>query len=271
MKKLLTVALCACALVLGGCGQSGENTATTAAQKATEAKTQPQSTAPTETQTSEFYDESAFSDDENGFKSYSNATTESLAGIDVSSYSGEIDWEKVAAGGVKFAIVRVGGRGYGDEGTIYADDNLYYNIEQAQANGIMVGAYFYSQAVNTAEAEEEADFVISHIAEHNVTLPVAYDFEHIEGDTARTDNVTDKQAAQNADAFCKKLEASGFDAVVYHEYGENTSASHREWVAEYEKTPKLSRNVLMWQYSKDGKIDGIEGSVDLNIMFAEKE
>ena len=75
-------------------------------------------------------------------------------GIDVSKWQGKIDWQKVKESGIDFAFIRIGYRG--ENGTIYKDDNADYNIQQAQKAGVLVGVYFFSTAVSTAEAVEEA-------------------------------------------------------------------------------------------------------------------
>src|SRR5699024_10561674 len=91
-------------------------------------------------------------------------------GIDVSSHQGEIDWQQVAASGVEFALIRLGFRGYGQEGTINLDQYFVQNITGAKAAGLKVGVYFFSQAVNETEAVEEAEFVLDNLAQVGVAL-----------------------------------------------------------------------------------------------------
>ena len=85
-----------------------------------------------------------------------NGALSSMVGIDVSHHNGKIDWAAVRAAGVDFAIIRVGFRGYGDNGTLKLDSRFNENVEGALNNGIQVGVYFYSQAVTVYEAVEEA-------------------------------------------------------------------------------------------------------------------
>ena len=85
------------------------------------------------------------------------AETEKITiGIDVARYQGTIDWAQVAASGIEFVMVRVG---YRTDSTreICADTNARFNMQEAQKNGIKVGAYFFSTATSTQEALEEAD------------------------------------------------------------------------------------------------------------------
>lgn len=111
-------------------------------------------------------------------------------GVDVSRHQGWIDWEKVKAAGYEFAIIRVGYRGYGEEGLVCLDEQFDTNIQNAQAAGLDVGVYFFAQAINEEEAKEEAKFVLEHIAGYELQLPVVYDPESILGDEARTDDVS---------------------------------------------------------------------------------
>lgn len=102
-------------------------------------------------------------------------------GIDVSKYNGDINWDKVKKDGVDFVIVRVGYRGYGKSGTLCTDPNYKANIEGALAAGIKVGVYYFTEALTTDEAREEAEFCISKIKDYNITLPVAIDYEYPTG------------------------------------------------------------------------------------------
>ena len=111
--------------------------------------------------------------------------TISRKGIDVSKYQGEINWEQVAGDGVEYAVIRLGIRGY-SEGTLVLDENYEANMQGAAANGIDVGAYFFTQATSEAEALEEAQFVIENLAPYHVNFPVVLDVEAVGSGNART-------------------------------------------------------------------------------------
>ena len=113
---------------------------------------------------------------------------ESELGIDVSSFQGAIDWGQVRDAGVKFVMIRVGGRGYGQEGTLYADARAAENYAGAKAAGLRVGAYFFSQAICVEEAQEEAAYVLELIRDWTLDMPVVYDWEYL-NEEARTANV----------------------------------------------------------------------------------
>lgn len=219
--------------------------------------------------------------DNNGFTADSNlkyynenGKAASSEGIDVSSYSGNIDWKKVKESGIDFAMIRVGGRGYGEKGEMYTDERALEYINGAKAEGIKVGAYFFSQAVSTEEAIEEADYVKTVLGDIKLDYPVAYDWEIIKDDDARTDSVSASQATECARAFCDRVKELGYTPILYSpsrelyfKYDLSRLADIGIWYCEYANVPTFYYEFSMWQYSATGTIDGIEGAVDLNICF----
>lgn len=219
--------------------------------------------------------------DNNGFtadsnlKYYSeNGKSASTEGIDVSSYSGDIDWKKVRESGIDFAMIRVGGRGYGENGEMYTDERALEYINGAKAEGIKVGAYFFSQAISTEEAIEEADYVKTVLGDIKLDYPVAYDWEIIKDDDARTDNVSANQATECARAFCDRVKELGYTPILYSpsrelyfKYDLSRLADIDIWYCEYANVPTFYYEFSMWQYSATGTIDGIDGAVDLNVCF----
>ena len=108
------------------------------------------------------YDKKAFVHNGSGM-SYGGEDYNYRLGIDVSHYQGEIDWEKVKASGIEFVFIRLGYRGYGEEGVLKEDTNFEKNIQGARSAGLDVGVYFFAQAVNEKEAIEEAQFVLDSL------------------------------------------------------------------------------------------------------------
>ena len=100
----------------------------------------------------------------------------SAVGIDVSYHQGDIEWQKVADDGIDFAILRLGYRGY-ESNLIKEDERFDEYLNGAENAGLDVGVYFYSHAKSTAEATEEADFVISRLEGKDITYPVVFDWE----------------------------------------------------------------------------------------------
>lgn len=213
--------------------------------------------------------------DDGTFKYYSeNGKAASLEGIDVSSYSGSIDWNRVKDSGVDFVMVRLGGRGYGDDGALYQDDRAAEYIQGAQAAGIKAGGYFFSQAITEEEAAQEADKVKEILGEIQPDFPIAYDLETIKDDTARTDNLSAAQATACANAFCRQIAGHGYTPMIYadapalnEKYDTAKLAEYTLWYCEYADRPVCDTPFSMWQYSKTGHVDGVEGTVDLNICF----
>ena len=190
------------------------------------------------------YDKALFVKNENKI-SYEDKKYTSRLGVDVSVFQGDIDWEQVKAAGYEFVILRIGYRGYGEEGTLNADEKFEQNMENARKAGIDVGVYFFSQAVNEEEAKEEADFVLEHLKGQELQMPVVYDPEHILEDEARTDGVTGEQFTQNAKVFCKEIEEAGYDAMIYsnmlweaYELDLEKLLDYPVWYADYEELPQ---------------------------------
>lgn len=221
-------------------------------------------------------DNSCFTSDDT-FKYYSqNGKPASLEGVDVSSYSGEIDWQSVKNSGVDFAMIRIGGRGYGDDGALYADDKAIENITNAKNAGIKVGVYFFSQAITTQEAIDEADYVKKLLGDIKLDFPVAYDWEIIKDDDARTDSVSAAQATECAKAFCERVRQSGYTPMLYSpsqelyfKYDLSRLSDIDIWYCEYSDVPTFYYEFSMWQYSSTATVSGIEGDVDLNICFTD--
>lgn len=209
------------------------------------------------------------------FKYYSeNGKAASLEGIDISSYSGDINWEKVKNSGVDFVIIRIGGRGYGKEGALYTDDKALEYIEGAHNAGLKVGGYFFSQAINAEEAVEEADYVKSILGDIKLEFPVAYDWEIIKDEDARTDNVSAAEATNCARAFCDRIIEHGYKTMLYSpsrelyfKYDLSRLADIDIWYCEYSDVPTFYYQFSMWQYSSTGRVDGIDADVDMNICF----
>lgn len=192
-------------------------------------------------------------------------------GIDVSKWNGVIDWKKVADSGVEFAMIRTGYRG-NTYGNIVADPYFEQNIKGALANGIEVGVYFYSQAVNEEEARQEAAWVCKLISDYNITYPVAYDLEEV--GTNRIKNVSYSQLNKNARAFLDYVNAKGYTGSMYgcKSYLETVwnmslfSDCH-VWLAHYTSKTTYTGRYDMWQYTESGKVNGISTSVDLNYAY----
>ena len=213
--------------------------------------------------------------DRSGCTTYTGSDYQVLRGIDVSEHQHEIDWAQVAASGVDYAYVRLGYRGY-TEGGLFEDPYFRANVEGALANGLQVSVYFFSQAISVQEAIEEAKYVLARIRDYNITLPVVYDWEKINGETAaRTDNLDFSILNDCAVAFCDTMKNAGYAPAIYFNrhlgyYGYDLSrmTDYDFWFALPESSfPNFYYAVDMWQYSFTEQVPGIAEPTDMNLMF----
>lgn len=192
-------------------------------------------------------------------------------GIDVSKYQGNIDWGAVAASGINFAIIRVGYRGSAS-GALVQDPYFKKNISGATKAGIKVGLYFFTQAVNEAEAVEEASMAMSLASGYKVTYPIFIDTES--ASNGRANGLSKSARTAVVKAFCQTVRNGGYKAGVYASkswYANQLNASALNgyciWVAQYNSSCTYSGKYDMWQYSSKGSVSGIKGNVDMNISY----
>lgn len=215
--------------------------------------------------------------DDNGIPAYyEDGKKISHLGIDLSEYQGDIDYEAVKNAGVEFVMLRIGGQFYGDKGGLYEDGSFDTNYEKAKAAGLKVGAYFFSQAISAEDAAKEANFTIEKLGDRSLDYPIGFDWENIQEEEARTDNITGDQLTDIAESFCDTVTNAGYKAIVYSNtsqmlimYDFETMKDYDFWLADYREFPTMYYKFDMWQYTKEGKIDGVEGTVDMNISFTD--
>lgn len=193
-------------------------------------------------------------------------------GIDVSSYQGNINWAAVRASGIDFAMIRCGFRGYGT-GEIKEDACFKQNVNGATANGVKVGIYFYSAAINEQEALQEASWVVQKIATYRITYPVVFDFEEI--NKHRCAGVDGAQAARNALTFLNYIQSNGYEPMIYANKSDiakmnRGNFSCKFWLAHYTtggQPTDYTGSHHMWQYTSEGSVPGISGRVDMNVAY----
>ena len=193
-------------------------------------------------------------------------------GIDVSKWNKDIDWEKVKAAGVDFAIIRCAYRG-SSTGALVEDPYFKKNIEGATKAGIQVGVYFFTQAVNVTEAMEEASIAVSLVKDYPLAYPIFIDTEGA-GANARAANLDVETRTDVCRTFCETVEAAGYNAGVYASknwFNKNLDttklSNYYTWLAEYKGEATYEGNYEFWQYTSSGKVDGINGRVDLNVGY----
>lgn len=210
-------------------------------------------------------------------------TNQVTIGIDVARYQGTIDWAQVAASGIDFAMVRVGYRADASR-EICADTNAKYNMQEAQKNGIKVGAYFFSTATSAEEAKEEADWVADYISQYQITYPVAYDCEGFDKPDSAQYGLTNAQRTDIAIAFLQEINNRGYTPMFYASMGElsgnakwdttRLEGTYRIWVSQYPSVPypqtgqsSYGSTHAMWQYTNRGTVAGIGRPVDVNVAY----
>ncbi len=201
-------------------------------------------------------------------------TDKTKVGIDVSSWQGDIDWKEVKSAGAEFAFIRIGYQ-VGYNGEYILDKYFTKNIEGAVAVGLPVGVYFYSYANNVEEAKNQAHWIIENLKNYKVELGIAFDWEDW-GDfnLAGMSFYTINQVAQT---FLNTVSESGYSSLLYSSLNylrsiwqpEKYLANYDIWLAQYHDRPTYEKDFLFWQLSNTGRVDGIDGDVDLDIMYLE--
>ena len=214
-----------------------------------------------------------FGRDEDGRITYSADGVEVMTGIDVSEHQGYPDWEKVAADGIDFAMIRVGYRG-SSEGMLYRDPIFRYNLVKAHNAGLKIGVYFFSQATNRAEAVAEAYYLLAILEEHRdkITMPVVYDWEETGSETSRTKGMNGKTVSDCAMYFSEVIREGGYTPGVYFNrhmgyylYDLTKLTDVEFWFAGSGDYSDFYYEHSLWQYTFTGKVDGINGDVDIDL------
>lgn len=213
----------------------------------------------------------------NGLNYYFNASgvLSSTLVIDVSTYNGNINWNAVKASGINDVIIRVGYRGWGT-GRIVKDNRFDQNVQGARAAGLNVGAYFVTQAINTAEAVEEASFIVQEAIMNGLNLPLAIDVEWAGSgsEQGRGNYLSAGERTAVINAFCGTVWNAGRVPMVYanktwfNSYINSPAiVPYAEiWVAQYADIDETTYGGRydMWQFRSDGSVNGINGNVDMS-------
>lgn len=191
--------------------------------------------------------------------------TDTMKGIDVSVHNGDIDWQKVKADGIDFAIIRAG---YGKLES-QKDQKFEQNYSGAKAAGIPIGAYWYSYAMNENEARQEADVFLSVIKGKQFEMPVYFDLEE-----KKQFNLGKEKVSAIMRAFLEKVESAGYFTGLYCSASSLTThtaddikSRYTIWLAHWVNQTNYSSAYAIWQYSSKGKVAGINGNVDLDICY----
>ena len=190
-------------------------------------------------------------------------------GIDVSKWNGNIDWNSVKAGGVSYVMIRCGYRG-SSTGALIEDPKFKANIAGANAAGINVGIYFFTQALNEKEAVEEASMTLELIKKYKISYPVFLDVES----GGRANGIDKGTRTAVCKAYCETIQNSGYTAGIYanktwlsSKMDAGALGAYKIWLAQYAAAPSYGGRYNLWQYSDKGSVPGIKGNVDLNLSY----
>ena len=187
-----------------------------------------------------------------------------IKGIDISHWNGNIDFNKVRAAGIEFVIIKAGG----SDRKFYTDPMFKTNYEKAKAAGLMVGAYYFvgKNFYGDLAGIEDAKRFIKILQGLFFDYPVFVDIE-------TTDARYKELATDAAIAFCETMEAAGYFVGIYasdisgfkEKLNHERLMQYTHWVARYGKKPTNCKEGFIHQYSSKGAVDGIIGSVDLDV------
>lgn len=190
-----------------------------------------------------------------------------IKGIDVSEFQGNIDWDKVKADGIKFAILRVG---YGMDITSQDDKYIERNISECERIGMPYGVYLFSYANTVEKARSEAEHTLRIIKGHSLSMGVWYDIE----DNKTSGTVSKETLTNIINTYCNTIKNAGYDVGIYaslnwlnNKIESSLQEKYPIWVAQYYKECQYEKDYLIWQYASDGKVDGISGNVDMNYYY----
>lgn len=190
-------------------------------------------------------------------------------GIDLSKHNGTVDWNKIKAAGIEFAIIR---SGFGRSAPSQKDPQFERNYAEAKRVGMPIGVYHYSYAQSVEQAEMEADFVLHILRGKKFEYPIYFDIEEKTQEKLSMD-----LCGRMIIAFCSKLEKAGYWAGIYSydsffktNVSDDIERRYAVWVARIENIkPSQASTYQMWQYSWKGKVPGSSAETDMNICYVD--
>jgi len=216
---------------------------------------------------------------EDGFVAYYNSDGKKIShvGVDLSYHNGKVDWNALAASPVEFVMLRCGYRGT-TEGGLIEDENFRSYAQEANERGIDMGVYFFSQAINETEAVAEAEYVLKLIEDYDISYPVAFDTEYVDGEENRFNqaDLSREELTNITLAFLRRIEEAGYYPMVYA--SENwlrrrldvaALADYDLWAPQYNEENDFMYDFTIWQYTESGSVPGVEGVCDINISFVD--
>lgn len=205
-------------------------------------------------------------DFKNIYKKYK--TNNTLIGLDLSKWQEQVDFDKIKAQGVEFVMLKIGGQSE-KSGKLELDPYFINNIEEALKRELKVGVYFYSHATSTDEARKQAGWVVKNLKEYHLSLPIAFDWENWNQYTSY--HLSFHTLNNIANTFFTTLETKNYQTMLYSSKYYLDTVWYKEeyniWLAHYTTDSKDKAEYNMWQLCNDGKIEGIDSLVDIDILY----
>mgnify|MGYP004676471411 FL=1 len=205
-------------------------------------------------------------DFKNIYKKYK--TNNTLIGLDLSKWQEQVDFDKIKAQGVEFVMLKIGGQSE-KSGKLELDPYFTNNIEEALKRELKVGVYFYSHATSTDEARKQAGWVVKNLKEYPLSLPIAFDWENWNQYTSY--HLSFHTLNNIANTFFTTLETKNYQTMLYSSKYYLDTVWYKEeyniWLAHYTTDSKDKAEYNMWQLCNDGKIEGIDNLVDIDILY----
>ena len=201
------------------------------------------------------------------YTNYKSDTNE--IGIDVSKWQGDIDFNKVKEAGATFVMIRMGVQKE-VKGDLFLDEYFKDNLKKAKDAGLKVGIYLYSIATSSSEATEQANWVLKNLDGENLDLPIVFDWES--WSKWNSFKISFHEINSIASNYMSTIKNGGYDAMLYSSkfYLEDiwtNKLNYPVWLAHYTKETSYEGDYLIWQMCNNGKIEGINGDVDIDIMY----
>lgn len=198
-------------------------------------------------------------------------TKDTMVGIDISRWQGDVDFDLLKENNVEFIMMRLGGQD-GIDGEYYLDSKFERNIKEATKHGFDIGVYFYSYAYTKEEAVKQAKFVLENLKGYKLSLPIVFDWECWNKFNDMHISLYDITSVQ--DEFLNYVEKKGFKGARYGSKNYLTNAwqdsKHLTWLAHYINKTNYEGEYFMWQRCDTGKVPGINGAVDVDILYIDK-
>lgn len=199
-------------------------------------------------------------------------TDKTEIGLDVSRWQGDIDFEKVKNAGATFVMMRMGVSNKPEE-ELAMDRKYKQNIKNAKAAGLKVGVYIYTTAINDEMAKSLADFAINTLDGETLDFPIVFDWEN--WSKFRTYGISIHDLNKTFLTFANELEKRGYQTMLYGSkhyleimWEDSIKEKYPVWLAHYTNSQtSYEGKYMMWQQCSDGHIDGIDGEVDIDILY----